>query len=410
LERGEGIGRDRWIILAVVYSSILAFALVFQSIPPILPLIISELHITYAQSGLLVSLFALPGLFVSLLGGFLSDRYSMRSLGAGCFALMVGGTFLVSVGKDLWVLSSGRIFAGMGGLMLSVLLPKLLSQWFRERELGLAMGIYNTGIPLGSVLSFSLFGKIGSLWGWRIPISLTGIYALITSILFLSFCRLPPSQRTEHTQSTGVYKSLKELGVPIWWVGISWLWFNAAFVSFATFAPHLFLKKGFTIEQSGLLIGIPLLGSLLLSAPAGYLVDRFRHQEWIIGIGGLGLSVIMFFFNLTSSFSLLVILLGIFSAMIPSPIYSLPSEMLKPGNVGLGFGVISTCSSIGLFLAPYLVGKTRDLTGSDQWSFLFISFFCLLIVVFIFFAHRSRNKIKSFVPSQPLYHTPRLRD
>ena len=86
--------------------------------------------------------------------------------------------------------------------------------------------------------------------------------------------------------------------------------------------------------------------------------------------------------------------MGIFSAMIPAPIYSLPPEMLKPENVGLGFGVISTCSSIGLFVAPYLVGKTKDLTGSYSWSFILISLFSFLIMIFIFFTHRSRSRIK----------------
>jgi MFS family permease len=389
LERGESY---RWVILGIVYLSILAFTLIFQSIPPILPLILSELHLTYAQSGLLMSLFALPGIFVSLLGGFLTDRYGMRTLGTGCFLLMLGGTLLVGWGVSPQVLGLGRIIAGTGGLTLSVFLPKLLSQWFKDRELGFAMGIYNTGVPLGSIICFGIFGKMGNLWGWRVPILLTGIYLFITFILFLSLYRLPPLRERGEDKPLHLYKSLKEMGWPIWWVGFSWLWFNAAFISFATFAPDLFLQKDYTIEQSGFLIGIPLLGSLFFSAPIGYLVDRFRHQEWLIGMGAIALTILALFFNFSSSFLLLVILMGIFSAMIPAPIYSLPPEILKPGNLGLGFGVISTCSSIGLFVAPYLVGRAKDLTGSYSWSFSLISLFSFLILIFIFFAHRSRSR------------------
>ena len=388
MERGESY---RWVILGIVYLSILAFTLIFQSIPPLLPLILSELHLTYAQSGLLMSLFALPGIFVSLLGGFLTDRYRMRTLGMGCFLLMLGGTLLVGWGGSLQVLGLGRIIAGIGGLTLSVFLPKLLSQWFKEKELGLAMGIFNTGVPLGSIICFGLFGKMGNLWGWRVPILLTGIYLFITIILFLSLYRLPSLHEKGEGKPLHLYKSLKEMGWPIWWVGFSWLWFNAAFVSFATFAPNLFLQKGYTIEQSGFLIGIPLLGSLFFSAPIGYLVDRFKHQEWFIGMGAIVLTILALFFNLSSSFLLLVILMGISSAMIPAPIYSLPPEILKPGNLGLGFGVISTCSSIGLFVAPYLVGKAKDLTGSYSWSFILISLFSFLILIFILFAHHSRR-------------------
>jgi len=178
------------------------------------------------------------------------------------------------------------------------------------------------------------------------------------------------------------------MGYPIWWVGISWLWFNAAFISFATFAPNFFFQKGYTIEQSGFLTGIPLLGSLFLSPFMGYLVDRFRHQEWLIAIGGIALSILILSFNFSSSFLLLVTLMGIFSAMIPAPIYSLPPELLRPDTLGLGFGVISTCSSIGLFIAPYLIGKAKDLTGSYGVSFIFISLFFLLTVIPIFSVHR----------------------
>lgn len=378
-------------ILGIVYLSILAFTLIFQSIPPILPIIISELHLTYAQSGLLMSLFALPGILVSILGGFLADRSGMKPLGTGCFLLMIGGTFLVGLGMNLQILGLGRIIAGIGAFTLSVFLPKLLSQWFKGKELGLAMGIFNTGVPLGSVICFGLFGRLGTLGGWRVPILLTGIYSLIIFILFFILYRPPLLQRMREGKSLNIHKSLTQMGYPIWLVGFSWLWFNAAFVSFATFAPDLFIENGFTIEQSGILIGIPLLGSLLFSTPIGYLVDRFKHQEWLIGTGGIALAILALFFNFSSSFLFLAILMGIFSAMIPAPIYSLPPEILKMDNVGLGFGILSTCSSVGLFVAPYLVGKIKDLTDSHNWSFTLISSFFFLTAIFILFAYRSRS-------------------
>jgi MFS family permease len=83
--------------------------------------------------------------------------------------------------------------------------------------------------------------------------------------------------------------------------------------------------------------------------------------------------------------------MGIFSAMIPAPTYSLPPEMLRAENVGLGFGIISTCSGIGLFVAPFLVGKAKDISGSYGWSFILISLFSLLIMIFIFLTRRLRN-------------------
>ena len=367
-----------------------AFALAFQSLPPVLPLIISEFSLSYAESGLLMSFFALPGLFLALLGGFLSDRYGTRRLGMAGFLLLIVGTLTVAWGAEFWNLGLGRVVTGMGAFTLSVLLPKLLSQWFVGRELGLAMGVFNTAVPLGSVISFGLFGGIGNLWGWRSPLLFVGGYSLLTSLLFVSLCpSLPHHERREKTP--GLFSSLKNAGLPIWWVGLAWLWFNAAFVSFNTFGPILFLENGYTLRESGLLIGITLMGPLFFSTPIGYLVDRFGKQEYFIAIGGIALSILMISFNATTSFLLLVILIGFFSAMVPSPIYSLPPELLKPETVGLGYGVITTCSSIGIFAGPYIVGRLRDLTGSLHWSFAVISLFDLFVAGSILFARRYRR-------------------
>jgi nitrate/nitrite transporter NarK len=95
---------------------------------------------------------------------------------------------------------------------------------------------------------------------------------------------------------------------------------------------------------------------------------------------------------LGSAFLLLIILMSIFAALIPAPIYSLPPEIMRPENVGLGFGIISSCSGIGIFIGPYLVGKAKDLTGSDLWSFVLISIFFLFAMISIAFTYLSRNK------------------
>ena len=78
--------------------------------------------------------------------------------------------------------------------------------------------------------------------------------------------------------------------------------------------------------------------------------------------------------------------------MIPAPVYSLPPELLKSEHVGLGFGVLSTCSSAGLFVAPYLTGKAKDLTGSNLWSFLLISSFFLFMMFSILFIFHARKR------------------
>ena len=49
--------------------------------------------------------------------------------------------------------------------------------------------------------------------------------------------------------------------------------------------------------------------------------------------------------------------------------------------MGLGFGVLSTVSSIGMFFGPYIAGLVRDKTGSYEISFIFLSLLALLITI-----------------------------
>ena len=64
-----------WFGLSVVYSGFLAVGFVFHFVPPVLPAVIEDLGITHGQAGLLMSLFALPGILFSMTGGWLADRF-----------------------------------------------------------------------------------------------------------------------------------------------------------------------------------------------------------------------------------------------------------------------------------------------------------------------------------------------
>jgi CP family cyanate transporter-like MFS transporter len=132
--------KRRWVILGVATLSCLAFATTMQSVPPILSLIMAEFQLTYAQGGLLMSLFALPGIAISIPAGMLTDRYGQKTIGITCFALMIVGTAIFASGNSLPVLILGRVVAGAGALTILVLAPQLLAQWFAGREMGTAMG------------------------------------------------------------------------------------------------------------------------------------------------------------------------------------------------------------------------------------------------------------------------------
>jgi predicted MFS family arabinose efflux permease len=361
----------------MVYCCQLAFALVFQSVPPVLRLIVSEFGISYAQSGLLMSLFALPGILLSIPVGLVSDRVGVKKVGLVSLAVMILGTLAFGASGSFPAAAVGRLVSGMGALTLSIVLPPLLSRWFIRGGLGSAMGIFQTGMPLGIIVSFNLLGILGISLGWRFPILATAAFSALALIVFLALYRDPDMTRVEDRISEK--PSVSKVGWPVWLVGMAWAWYNAAIISFLTFSQDFLVSRGYAAASASFLSSIVMIGSLVLSLPVGYLANRTRREEVFIIVGGLGIALTIFLIMTTASSPvIMLILLGIFAALVPPPIFSLPARLVNPHNLGLAFGVVTTCLNVGVLAGPYLVGLAKDLTGSYATSLFLMAIFALL--------------------------------
>jgi MFS family permease len=328
-----------------------------------------------------MSLFALPGVLVALPGGMVSDRFGMKKTGIVSLVLMVAGTFIFAVSEVPLHAYVGRVVSGVGGLTLAVVLPQLVSRWFMGRELGVAMGIYNTAMPLGTVLSLNVFSLLGSSLGWRVPVSLTTVASIIALLVFLLLYK-EPLERNERKKST-LQGDIAKLGTPIWLVGLSWMWFNAALISFITFSSDYFVYKGFAVGSAGFMSSIVMLGSLFLNPVVGLVVHRFGGEQLFIATGGLGLAVLFLLVPESSSVVLFLVLIGVFASFVPPPIFSLPPKIVEAQNFGLAYGIVTTCLNIGVLAGPYLVGSARDLTGDYALGFQLMVLFAVMQILTI---------------------------
>jgi NNP family nitrate/nitrite transporter-like MFS transporter len=167
----------------------------------------------------------------------------------------------------------------------------------------------------------------------------------------------------------------------IWLAGLCWLWFNAAAISFSTFAPDFFVSKGSSIGYAGLLASLLMWGSLGLSPIIGRLIDKFNNNDIFIGVGGLTFSISIYLVSKSTNFLFPMAVMAIAVAFVPTPVFSFLSKNLPPKDLGLGFGILGMVSGIGMFFGPYLSGLIKDKTGSYEITFIFLSILALLIPV-----------------------------
>lgn len=371
----------------------LGFAFTLQSLPPVLTLIIEDLGLTHTQAGLLMSLFALPPVFTSIFTGFFSDRLGPYRVGIVSFVLMIAGVMLFAFSGNFLHAGVARIIAGIGASTLAIVSAKIVSQWFGGHEIGTAMGIFNTAMPVGTIICFSFFGNIGERLGWRMVMFIAAAVGVAGFIAFLTIFKSAPKQyraiaTAEKREDRRLFSNLRAIAGPVWMVGLCWMWFNAAVISFSTFAPDYFISRGATITLAGVLVSMLMWGSLVLSPIIGRLVDKLGNNDMFIGVGGMLLGISIYLVTKVERALFPMAVMSFAVAFVPAPVFSYPAKVLRQEILGLVFGLYFMMSSLGMFFGPYVAGFVRDKSGMYETSFILLSVIALLITLTAFISRR----------------------
>jgi len=369
---------SRWTSLAVICLCTVSYSLVLQSVPPVLSLIIGQLHLSYHQAGVLMSSFALPGVLAALPAGVLADRYGIKRVGVVSFLLIVAGTVAVAGGGSFASLAAGRIAAGVGAAGLVIVAPQGIAQLFRGRRIGSAMGIYNTALPVGFITALNAFPWIASKWGWRSGVLTAAAFSAAVLVVFLVVFQ--ERELEAHTERSGI-EARNERG-PIILVSLCWAFCQASVLSLFTFAPDFMVGKGISLKSAGFNTSLVTLGPLCLSPFVGRYVDRMRHSEKLIVAGGLGTALLLLSIPFSGSYvAFLMLAVGICAALIPASVYSLTANVMSQRQLGFAFGLLAMANNAGVFVGPQLVGICLDAVGSYTAGFALMALFAVLTAV-----------------------------
>lgn len=108
-----------------------------------------EFDLTLGQLGQLVSLFTLPAIVLALPSGAISQRIGDIRSGLGALALLVVGATICVFAETYVSLVLGRALSGFRAILITIVTGTILSRWFDDRKLSLAMSISMFNWPLG---------------------------------------------------------------------------------------------------------------------------------------------------------------------------------------------------------------------------------------------------------------------
>ena len=132
----------RWRTLAVLFAVRAAMGFQFQSVAAVAPLLGHDLGVGLADIGLLIGLYLMPGVVLALPGGAIGAKFGDKATVLFGLALMCAGGVIMAVLPSWEAQIAGRLLAGIGGVLLNVLMSKMVTDWFGDREIATAMAIF----------------------------------------------------------------------------------------------------------------------------------------------------------------------------------------------------------------------------------------------------------------------------
>lgn len=374
----------RWIALFLSWIQMWLYGFILNSIPPILPLIISEFSITLAAAGLLMTLFAVPAIIVSVPGALIIAKFGVKKISISGLGLLLVGVLITVFSTNFLMLLISRLIAGIGGTLLFVTSSSIIPIWFNHKEQGKAMGIFALTVPVSVLIVLVSGARISELaGGWRNWILLSAFITVV--VLFLNLILLKERKSISKNNTSIKFHRKALYNRKIWLVALAWLAFNVTSISLVTYGPaFLVSEKSLSLSAAGTVMSIYMASALPVGPTVGWLIRKYGHKAFII-LGNIGFAIFLVVFPLAGVFyiPIILIILGVFAAMTPPPVFAYPKELLEEENVSMGFGIISTCTAMSVLAVP-IVGYLKDITGAYNASFWAMSLSAFIAVLFIY--------------------------
>jgi MFS family permease len=361
---------NRVLILVVLFLARVAIAFQFQAAAAMSPFLMADLALDYTQLGLLVGIYMLPGVVISLPGGMLGARFGDKAVSLCGLALMVIGGVMTGWAEHYATALAGRLVAGIGAVLLNVLLTKMVSDWFAGREIITAMAILVSSWPLGIGLALVAQPHLALALSWPAAFHATAAAALLGFVLVALVYRPVAASAASVAQLWGAGFTRRELA-QVSLAGMVWAIYNVSYILLVSFAPPLLIARGLSAADAGFATSLAT-WTLIVSVPlGGILIERSGRPMTAIVVCVLAMGVAVALVGLAGTSRWVIAVTGFIAGLPAGAMMALPAQVLRPANRSPGMGVYFTWYYAAMALLPPLAGTIRDLSGDPRAPLLF---------------------------------------
>ena len=371
--------RNVWIITA----SMTVLAICYTMIIPFLPIYLLELGVPKADvalwSGLVFGItFLIAGIMAPIWGKIADNKGKKRMALRAGFAIAVSYV-LIGMVTDQYQLLMGRALVGFANGFYPAAMT-MVSLSVDEKQVGRALGIFQTGLILGNVIGPFLGGAVESVVGMRPVFYISGIAVFIATLAVLFLVKEPKleventtskEQSKQPAKATSLREDFKSVQEQHVLIRLLWIYFFMQCV-IMMLQPILALYVG---DMQGTMEGAAIISGTILSI--GGLAGSLTTNIWVrlgerrgyfrtISYCMLGSGVVLLLQSLPVGiwwFGVLQVLIGSCIVGINPSLSAAVTLNTEPGFRGRMFGMTTTAQQFGSMVGPVFASIVSTYIG-----------------------------------------------
>ena len=381
-------------LLSLAHGSSHFFHLI---LPPLFPWLKAEFALSYAELGLLMSVFFVVSCIVQAASGFLVDRIGARPVlfvGVGLLAL---SAIVLSQSNGYGLLMLGAVIAGCGNGVFHPVDYTLINHKVSTPRLPYAYSAHGVTGYLGWAAAPVFMAGIAALADWRIALLCAAVLETLILIV-LWFNRGDLIDDAKHRRASAI-KAAEEANpgrapqgsfafLKLTSVWLCWLFFFFGMIAMAgiqSFAPSALNQLyGIPVTAGNFSITLLALGSAAGMILGGVMAAKLKMPDRIVGVCLFVCAVIGFLIGAEWVTAALVpglfFMIG-FGLGIAAPSRDMMIRSATPQGVsGSVYGIVYSGVDLGAAVGPLLFGILLD-AGRPNSLFLGVAFLQLLLIL-----------------------------
>jgi sugar phosphate permease len=362
--------RYRWVVLGAGTLAQASFSASSVGLPALGPQLKAGYGLTLGETGVVLAAIGIGMLFTLLPWGFVADRFDERWVIATGLTGAAAGLAVASATHSFGAVTGVLVAVGALGASVNAASGRAIIAWFPSSELGLALGIRQTAIPIGGALGGAVLPALGSAGGTRAAFLFLAGACATGALVAVAFIR-GGTRADEH--------ELEEISRPLhdprmWLLGIGTGLYLLAQIGITGFVV-LFLHEERHLSKYGaasvfLAINVLAIGARIVS---GRISDRIGSRLRPLRTIGVVLAVFTAAVAATTSAPLallipLFVVAGVLSMAWNGLAYAAAAEAVGAARTGAALGFQQTLLGVVVAAAPPAVAAVAE----HSWRLAFL--------------------------------------